>query len=156
MDAVHLIVLHNLPHPVHNQLLGLFACGVIGDGAVVLDGVAGLEHRCRGVFGAELGVGGAVAHPVGVQPRLQPQAAFMGLLHHNLQRVKAGVYPLLPAGQIGPGEQLRFIQRVAEGAHLGDDGVEPEGLHIVEGLLDILGKLLLTHAAVIAVQQHRL
>ena len=80
----------------------------------------------------------------------------MGLLHHNLQRVKAGIYPLLPAGQIGPGEQLRFIQRVAEGAHLGDDGVEPEGLHIVEGLLDVLGKLLLPDTAVIAVQQHRL
>ena len=84
------------------------------------------------------------------------QATLVCLLDHDSKRVKAGVCALFAGRQIGPGEQFRLVQRIAEGTHLCNHGIQSQLLDIVERLLDIFGKLCFPHTLIIFVQQHRL
>ena len=49
----------------------------------------------------------------------------MSLLDHDLKRIVPRIAPLLAGEGVGPGEQLRTVQGIAEGAHLDKDGVVP-------------------------------
>ena len=84
------------------------------------------------------------------------QATLVCLLDHDGKRVKAGVYTLFAGRQIGPGEQFRLVQRITEGTHLCNHGVQSQLLDVIERLLDIFCKLCFSHTLIIFVQQHRL
>ena len=83
------------------------------------------------------------------------QATLVCLLDHDSKWVKAGVCALFAGRQIGPGEQFRLVQCIAEGTHLCNHGVQSQ-LDVIERLLDIFCKLCFSHTLIIFVQQHRL
>ena len=130
VDAVHRVVLQKLCHALHHIVCGGRHGGVQvqplpGGAQPVRVGVCQIilcqirRHRRRG------------AQTVGVDPRFHPDAPAVRLGKKDIQRVKAGVCPLHPGAQVAPWEQTAAVQRVPEGPHLHDDGVQPDGQAVV-------------------------
>ena len=125
MDAVHIVVGHDLLHPVHHQLAHLGQAGVIVETAVGLLHPVGMKQSGVGVGQLRGQIFGEL-YPVGVDPGFQFQIAGVGLLDEDGQRVIPRRLPLGPRQQMALGEQLALVEGVPEGAHLGDDGVQPQ------------------------------
>ena len=133
VDAVHRVVLQKLCHPLHHIVCGGRHGGVQvqplpGGAQPVRVGVCQIilcqirRHRRRG------------AQTVGVDPRLHPDAPAVRLGQKDIQRVKAGVFALHPGAQMAPREQTAAVQRIPEGAHLRQHGVQSQPGAIVQQL----------------------
>ena len=77
------------------------------------------------------GHGGRAPEPVGVDPCLQRKPPGVGLGQQHVQRVKARVLPLHAGAQVAPREEAAPVKRISKGAHLRNDGVQPEGQAVV-------------------------
>ena len=70
--------------------------------------------------------------PVGVDPGFQLQAAGVGRLHQQGQRVKAGVLPLGAGAKVAERVIVAGIEGITKGAHLGQHHGGPQISDIVE------------------------
>ena len=68
---------------------------------------------------------------VGVDPRFQRKPPAVGLGDEDVQRVEAGVFPLLPGADMAPREESAAVEGIPEGPHLHDDGVQPDGQAVI-------------------------
>ena len=133
VDAVHRVVLHQLGHALHH---------IVGGGRLGGVQVKALVHRAHPL---RVGVGQIAvrkvrrhgrrgAQAVGVDPRFHRDAPGVGFLQQHVQRVKARVLPLHAGAQMAPRKQTAAVQRIPEGAHLGQHCVQPQSGTVVQQL----------------------
>ena len=129
LDAVHRVVLHDLPHTVDDELTRPLVRRVEDDTALGLDA----ERRVFdiGIVVAELRGRLIDRHAVGIDPRVQPQTALLTDRAHDPQRVIAETLALFARENVRGGEELGLIERVAERAHLHDQRVEAADLAVL-------------------------
>ena len=134
MDAVHIVVLHQLRNAVADQIQGFLVVGVqviIAVGVIVAH-VLGVAQPLFGEIGGIHRGKVALAHqPVRVDPGMEGKAQLMGLLDKDLQgivirRLSGGAGDVFAPGVIGG-----RIDGVPMRAHLNKDRVHPLGLYII-------------------------
>ena len=74
------------------------------------------------------------AEAVGVHPRFQRKAPAVCFGDEDVQRVEAGVLPLLAGAEMAPRKQGAPVKSIPERPHLRDDGVQPDGQTVVHQL----------------------
>ena len=136
VDAVHGVALHKLGHPLHHIRSGL------RDGRVQVDPLAHRAAPLRmGVHQIRLPNAGRhgrrAFQPVRVDPGFQRKPPRVCLGDEHIQRVKAGCLPLRTGAEMAPRKQAALVQRIPEGPHLRENGVQPQSGAVVHQRGDI-------------------
>ena len=134
VDAVHIVVAHDLFRPLDHQFPHL------GQARVQVVVAAIFHHPLRVLLGRRTGGQPIIlllpipGHPEGVDPGVELQAQGMGFFHPVFQRVKAAAGRcILAACQIrAPGEQIGWVEGIRTGAHLQDHSVHAHILAVLQ------------------------
>ena len=152
MNAVHLIVLNDLPHTVDNHALHLRGGRIIVNPIVQNENPLIIGLVCilfpfpgRIVFGQK-GKIRIVGNAVRIKPCVDRKLMRMRPFHQNRKRVVPGILPLCSRQIRAPGKNLRRIKSIRIGAHLYDDGIETCLLNARKHLVHFFGKALLIAA----------
>ena len=141
MNTVNIIIFHNLPHAVYNQLARRGAAGIVINAAIPCE--RAVIAAGQPFFRLVVRRHGLVVepYPIGIDPRLNTQTAFMRERNHQFQRVVTGVAPLLTCQITGPGEIFGLIKRVAKRPRVDKYRIESKVGRLVKRVPDVLYKL---------------
>ncbi len=122
VDAVDVVAVHHVHDQVGDERPYLRQARVVVEAAVLAhDPVRVLPGR---VGGGEALEAAALAHPEGVEPRVQGEVALVRLGDGERERVVSGVPPLRPREPARPGLVRRRPHGVRSGTYLEDHRVE--------------------------------